>query len=159
MPKPTQAHKQLEILVGIWSGEERLHPSPWDPQGGTATGRVTNRLDLDGFVVVQEYVQERHGIVTFRGHGIFWWDARMQKYVMTWFDSMGMPPNEFRGDFVDNVLTVSSPASQGYSRAVFDMSSPGSYRFQMDVSPDGNEWHTFMEGRYTRHQETKAVTK
>ena len=150
MPKPTEAHRKLEKLVGSWSGEEKISPSPWDPQGGTAVGRVQNRLALDGFIVVQDYEQERGGAVNFRGHGVFSWDSMQQCYVLHWFDSMGMPPNEFCGNFDDNVLTLSSSGPQGHSRAVFDFREEGSYTFRMDVSQDGSEWYTFMEGKYAR---------
>jgi hypothetical protein len=150
MPKPTAAHRKLECFVGSWSGEERLFPSPWDPKGGNAVGRVVNRLALDGFVVVQDYEQERGGAVTFRGHGVFRWDSGDQCYVLHWFDSMGMPPNEFRGQFDAEVLTLYSKSAQGDSRAVFDFGEPGKYLFRLEVSRDRNHWVTFTEGRYTR---------
>jgi len=150
MPKPTQAHQKLQRIVGSWSGEERMHPSPWDPKGGTALARVHNRSALDGFVVVQEYEQERNGAVTFRGLGVFSWVADQQCYALHWFDSMGMPPNLFQGNFEGDVLSMTSQSPQGHNRAVFDFREQGVYRFQMDVSPDGQQWHTFMEGAYTR---------
>jgi len=150
MPKPGEPHRQLQKLVGSWSGEERLHPSPWDPSGGTAVGRVENRAALDGFVVVQDYEQERNGKIGFRGHGVFRWDAARQRHVFHWFDSMGMPPNEYVGQFQGDVLTLSYQGPQGHSRAVFDMSEPGRYLFRMDFSPDGSKWQTFMEGKYSK---------
>ena len=54
MPKPTAAHRRLEKLIGRWSGEERIHPSPFDPNGGLAMARLENRPALDGFAVVQD---------------------------------------------------------------------------------------------------------
>ncbi|MGH7409549.1 MAG: DUF1579 family protein [Candidatus Methylomirabilis sp.] len=150
MPKPSEAHRKLQKLVGRWKGEERLSPSPWDPKGGTAVGRIENRPALDGFVVVQDYEQERDGAVGFRGHGVFSWDPTKKRYLLHWFDSMGMPPNEFVGDFERDVLTVTGASSQGQSRAVFDVSKPGRYSFRMDVSGDGKEWQTFMEGKYSK---------
>jgi len=150
MPNPTDAHRQLEKLAGSWSGEERLFPSPWDPQGGTALGRAHNRIALDGFIVVQDYEQERHGSVNFRGHGVFSWDSSQQCYVLHWFDSMGTPPNEFKGTFEEDVLTVTNQGPQGHSRAVFDFRETDLYHFRMEVSQDGNQWYTCMEGTYTR---------
>jgi len=150
MPKPTDAHRKLQKLVGNWKGDEQLYPSPWDPKGGPAVGRVQNRLALDGFVVIQDYEQERNGSVSFRGHGVFSWDARGQCYVMHWFDSMGTGHEAYRGQFQSDVLTLTSRFPQGQSRAVFDLSKDGHYSFRMDVSPDGNQWHTFMEGNYSR---------
>lgn len=150
MPKPTEAHKKLEMLVGSWSGEEKLQPSPWDPQGGTAVGTVENRAALGGFAVVQDYRQERGGRVTFEGHGVFRYEPMAGVYEMWWFDSMGMPPTCFRGGFEGNVLMVAAQGPQGWSRAVFDFGKKGSYTFRMEVSPDGAQWFGFMEGRYAR---------
>ena len=150
MPKPAAAHRKLERVVGHWTGEEKLFPSPWDPKGGTAISRVENRPALDGFAVVQDYEQERNGKVTFRGHGVMRWEAQLQCYEMHWFDSMGMPPNIFRGNFEDNVLTLTSKALQGHTRAIWDFRQDGRYTYRMEVSPDGSKWQTFIEGSYIK---------
>ena len=152
MPKPSEAHKRLELLIGSWSGEEIMQPSPWDQQGGTATGRVINRFAVDGFVVVQDYEQEREGRVTFRGHGIFSWDAGRQDYALHWFDSMGMPPNEFRGKFEGKVLTMTCQNPMGHSRGIFDFTEAGTYSFKMDMSQDGSQWQNLMSGTYARSE-------
>lgn len=150
MPKPGSAHKKLEKLVGSWTGEEKMHPSPWAPQGSTATGVVENRVALDGFAVVQDYEQRHGNQVTFRGHGVFRWDAPRERYVLHWFDSMGMGPNEYVGSFDGPVLTLISDTGQGLSRTVFDLAGAGAYRFRMEQSEDGKQWQTLMEGSYTR---------
>jgi Protein of unknown function (DUF1579) len=150
MPKPGDGHRKLEKLVGNWTGEEKLHPSPWDPRGGVAQARVNNRLSLSGFNVVQDYEQWRGEAVTFAGHGVFSFNPKDNSYSMHWWDSMGMPPNVFTGKFDGDVLTLTSPSAQGQSRAIFDLREPGSYVFKMDVSPDGKQWRTFMEGKYRR---------
>jgi len=49
MPRPLDEHKRLKSLAGTWEGEETLHPSPWDPKGGTAQGRVGSRHPIVGF--------------------------------------------------------------------------------------------------------------
>ena len=68
------------------------HPSI---RSGAATGRVRNRLALDGFAVVQDYEQERDGGIHFRGHGVFRWDPEERSYTLHWFDSLGLPPANF----------------------------------------------------------------
>jgi hypothetical protein len=150
MPHPTEAHRKLHLLAGTWRGDETLAPSPWDPAGGKARGRVENRESLDGFAVIQDYAQERNGRVTFRGHGIFGYDASRKRYTLHWFDNVGMGVSVFDGTFEGNILTLVATSPQGQTRAVWDFSTPGSYRNRMEVSGDGRSWNPFMEGTYTR---------
>ena len=149
MPKPTDAHRRLDKLAGQWSGEEKIYPSPFDPQGGTAIARLENRLALDGFAVVQDYEQERNGKINFRGHSVFRYDAMQQCYEIHWFDSMGFAPSVFRGNFDGDTLALVSQSPQGHNRAVYDFSKKGQYAFHMEVSPDGKQWFPFMDGQYS----------
>jgi hypothetical protein len=150
MPTPDAAHARMEAFAGNWTGDERIYPNPWDPRGGAAVGRVRNRMALDGFVLIHEYEQERHGRVTLEGHAVLRWDAGLGRYVLHWFDSMGMPPNEFHGDFDGDVLTLTSEDSRGWIRAIWDFGEPGRYSYLMEVSPDGESWQPLMEGEYRR---------
>jgi hypothetical protein len=150
MPKPGEQHLKLRRLMGEWVGEEHLHPSPWDQKGGVATGRIHNRLALEGFAVIQDYEQERNGGVTFLGHGIFTWDPGEKCYILYWFDSLGLSPNLFKGTFDKEILTLTSKSEQGQTRAVFDFGKDSTYRYSMEVSPDGSQWVTFMDGHYAR---------
>jgi hypothetical protein len=146
MPSPSAGHS----LAGSWRGQERIHPSPMAPAGGTAVGRVKNVSALDGFAVIQDYEQERGGRVNLRGHGIFRFDPAHDRYVLHWFDSFGGPPAEFHGRFEGETLTVIHEGSQGRVRASWDLSEAGRYAYHMEVSPDGRTWTPFMEGTYTR---------
>ncbi len=71
---------------------------------------------------------------------------------MHWWDSMGFPPNVFVGEFEGDVLTLSYAGSQGHHRVTFDLGRTDEYSFRMDVSGDGSEWKTFMEGTYVKQQ-------
>jgi hypothetical protein len=160
MPRPGDAHKKLAAFVGEWMGEETMHPSPWAPGGAKATGKVVNRWILDGFAVVQEYEQWQDGKVSFRGHGVIWFDPGKQEYVMHWWDSMGGTSGEFRGRFDGDVLMLGAPMPQGgHSRTSWDFGKPGAHRFSMDVSPDGQNWSPSMEGAYRRAAAKKAAAK
>ncbi|HUN65296.1 MAG TPA: DUF1579 family protein [Bacteroidota bacterium] len=150
MPRPTEHHLRLQRIIGDWTGEETIYPSPWDPAGGKACARIVNRGSLDGFAVIQDYEQERNGNINFRGHAIFTWNTHEQCYVMYWFDSMGLPPLVLKGTFIDHILTLSNENPGGMSQAMFDFSKDNEYRYRMDVSQDGARWHTFMEGIYTK---------
>lgn len=150
MPRPTDAHRRLEQFAGHWVGEEIMHPSPWDPEGGKAEGHMQSRRALDGFAAIDDYEQRRGGQVTFRGHGVHSYDTQQQCYVLHWWDSMGMPANVFRGNFTGDVLTMTCVDAQGHSRMTYDLSQPGQLRSKLEMSPDGKEWKVFMESSYRR---------
>jgi hypothetical protein len=150
MAKPGEAHKKLQKLSGKWEGTEIMHPSPWVKERTEAQGKVENRVSLDGFNVIQEYEQKMGDVVSFRGHGVFSWDMTEGCFTMHWWDNMGTPVNVFKGDFKGDVLTLGSRNPMGHSRAIFDVSRPDSYTFRMEFSQDGEKYHPFMEGSYTR---------
>ena len=156
MPKPTEHHEKLRALTGSWSGEETMFPSAWDPQGKTAVGRLESRLDLDGLFVVTDYEQERDGRITYRGHGVYGWDAGERCYTMYWFDTMTpggfVQPARGRFDGSQLVFESSGPPGQGggRSRYVYDFESDGRTTFRIESSRDGTTWTPMMEGRYRR---------
>ena len=150
MPKAGPAHAKLKTLAGQWSGEEQIMPSPMDPVGGPANARVDNRASLDGFVLVQDYVQERSGRVNFEGHAVLWYDAGNDAYVMDWWDTFGMGRSEYRGKLNGSKLVLESATPMGRSRATYDLSKDGVYQFAMEVSMDGTNWLPFMTGSYRR---------
>jgi len=151
MPTVQDQHRKLQALAGSWTGEETMHPSPWDPKGGPATSRTESRIDLDGFHLITDYVQHRGGQVSYRGHGIFGWDPAEKCYTHHWFDSMGSGcPTPARGTWKDKTLTFESRHPMGFSRYIYVLESDGKYTFRIDNSQDGKQWATFMEGKYTR---------
>lgn len=150
MGKAGDAHAKLARMAGDWTGEEVMSPSMWDPAGGTAVGRVSNRTAIDGLVLVQDYEQERDGKISFRGHGVFSYDAGEEIYVLHWWDSMGIPPNVFKGYFEGDVLTMTSSGAMGHSRTVFEFVGDDGYKFRMEMSMDGSQWGTLMQGSYKR---------
>lgn len=149
MPKPGAAHQQLAKLAGEWSGDEKLHPSPWDPKGGAAIGKVSNRLALDGFVLVQDYEQRRDGAVNFRGHGVFSIDPAGGAVRLHWWDTMGGTPSGFTGGWQGDELVLACAGPQGNFRCRFAVRG-AEYTFAMEVSPDGKQWFPSMEGSYRR---------
>jgi hypothetical protein len=150
MPHPSSEQQALDLLIGNWLGQEKLYPSPFDPQGGAAIGRVRNYAALDGFAVIQDYEQERNGRVNFRGHGVFRWDVLEKCYLLHWFDSFGQAPVEYRGSLQGRILTLTSLIPGGFGRAIFDFTEPDFYQYRLEVSPDGQNWSVFTEGNYRR---------
>lgn len=150
MPKPTPEHAKLERLAGKWEGEEVMHPSQWDPNGGTAIARMKSRMGLNGFAMISDYEQERDGRITFSGHSVFTYNPKDSLYVLHWFDCMGSPPEVFVGRFDADVLTVSHGGPGMHARLTYDLSNPRELRSGMEMSRDGATWHRLFDGRYSR---------
>jgi hypothetical protein len=151
MPKPTEEHRKLHVLAGDWVGDEKLSPSPWGP-GGDAVGRSNIRVDLDGFFVVQDYVEEKDGRTVFRGHGVFGYDVQAKEYIWYWVDSMGFPPSApSRGRWEGDTLTFKSTSPQGEGRYTYRFQGERSYHFRLENSFDGGKTFTLlMEGSYRK---------
>lgn len=150
MPTPTAGHLRLERMAGLWEGQETMHPSQWDPKGGVAVGRNRHTLRLGGFALIVEYEQERDGAITFTGHGVYTYDAKADRYILHWFDSMGSPAEVFTGGFDGDVLTLGHGGPGMHARMTYDLSEPGVMRGQMEMSHDGSDWQTLFEAVYRK---------
>lgn len=151
MPKPGAEHARLAKLAGEWIGEEIIHPSRFDPKGGTAKGRMSARMDLGGFYLIADYQQERGAGVNFRGHGVFGWDPRGRCYTMHWFDSSGVEHGApSLGTWEGNMLTLQHETTHmGFSRYLYEVGD-GEYTMKLQISQDGRNWTTFLNGKYLR---------
>jgi hypothetical protein len=152
MPVPNDHHKKLHRLAGSWVGEEKIRESHFSP-AGTAIGRYTCRVDLDGFFVVQDYEQTRDGKISYRGHGIFGWDAHKKTSTWYWVDSLGdVPHAPSRGHWKgDTVVFESEAVDRRRGRYTYAFLGDDAYDFKIENSHDnGKTWHTFMEASYRR---------
>lgn len=145
MPKPSAGHELFARIAGTWEGEETMYPSQWEPKGGTAIGRTTARVALDGFALIYDYAQERGGHTTYSGHGVFTFDPKAELYSLHWFDCMGSPPEHFTGKLEGSVLTMSHGGPGMHARITHDYSEAGVDRSRMELSPDGKEWKIFFD--------------
>lgn len=151
MQRPNEFHKKLEAFVGEWTGAEIMHPSPWDPQGGKSTGTYHCRVVCDGFAVVQEYEQKRDGVVCFRGHGVFGYDAQQNCYLWHWTDSMGgMPCSVTKGQWVGDTIVWENESPMGKARYTHTFLADGRCYFKIEASQDGAMWALMMEGTYAK---------
>ena len=84
----------------------RREPSPSDPKGGAALGRITGRMALNGFALIFDHEQERYGAITFTGRGVYTYDPKEDLYTLSGLDAMGVPPEIFKGGFEGDVLRL-----------------------------------------------------
>ena len=127
-----------------------MYPSPWDPKGGKAIGRINSRVALNGFALINDYEQERDGAITFTGHGVFTYDPKADVYSLSWFDCMGVPPEIFKGNFEGDVLRMAHGGPGMHVPLVYDLSEPESLLMSMEMSPDGRAWNRLFDGYLKR---------
>lgn len=128
-----------------------MTPSPWGP-GGVAHGRYTMRVDIDGFFVIQDYIQEIDGKVSYRGHGVYGWNAAEKLYTWYWVDSMGQVPFPSLGVWEGETLQFQH-ASGGERRGRYTIrfESDDTFEFQIENSMDaGKTWQAYLQARYKR---------
>jgi len=150
MPKVGAEHQRLLAFVGEWEGDEEVAATAWGP-GGPAFGRMSFRADLDGFVVIQDYLQQRNSRVTFRGHGVFTVDPETKEILWYWFDSFGFPPGDpARGRFEDNVLTLIRTSVRGSSRYVYRIDAQHCHFSIENKLAVDSDFSPMVSGKYLR---------
>jgi hypothetical protein len=149
-PTPLEEHRRLAAFAGEWSGEETVFASRW-LQAGTATARVSARVDLDGFYLIQDTYQTRDGKPSFATHGVFTYDREDRLYKMFWHDSLGYtPPGPASGGWTGNILTLRRGSLRGTARHVYEIIDPDTYSLKIHFSPDSEGWADVLAGTYRR---------
>jgi len=150
-PRPTEHHRKYQAFVGTWTGDETLHPMPWEPQKVKVTSKTVNRLDLDGFYLLIDHAQTRDGQISYRGHGVYGYDTAGQKYTMRWFDVMGCDPGAPAvGTWEGDTLRFQHSHVRGHSRYTYTFGKKDQYTLLIEMLPDGKNRTPFLEGTYTR---------
>lgn len=150
MPKVGAEQARLLALLGEWEGPEEIAATPWGP-GGPALGQMSFRSDLDGFALLQDYIEHKGGRVSFRGHGVFMIDPATKEVLWYWFDSMGFPPGDpARGQFDGQRLTLTRVTERGSSRYVYEISET-TLAFSIENKfPHDADFKEFVSGRYSK---------
>lgn len=152
MPAKTAAHEALRVLVGEWAGVEELATSAWAP-AAKAEATAVYREALDGFAVVQDYVQTRDDGGRLEGHNVFTVDPQTQETLWYGFDSYGYPPGEpARGQWRDGTLHLEKRTPRGVARHRFTPTD-GKLTHEIDVKMgEAAEFSAFLRARYNRTQ-------
>jgi hypothetical protein len=149
-PKPLEEHRRLAAFAGEWSGEEMVFPSRW-VAGGPAVSRVSARMDLNGFYLIQDTRQTRDGNETFASHGVFTFDREDKLYKLFWHDSLGYyAPAPASGGWKDKTLTLLRGSLRGNARHVYDVVDADTYTMKIQFSPDAEGWADVLTGVYRR---------
>ena len=149
-PKPLEEHRRLAALAGEWTGEETVFPSRW-VAGGQAVSRVSARMDLNGFYLIQDTMQTRDGKESFATHGVFTFDREDKLYKLFWHDSLGyFAQSPASGAWKDKTLTLIRGSLRGNARHVYDIVDADTYTMKIQFSPDAEGWADVLTGTYRR---------
>ena len=150
MPKLVAEHARLLEFTGEWQGEEQVAASPWGP-AGPALGQMSFRSDLNGFALIQDYVQHKGTRISFRGHGVFLVEPQSHEILWYWFDSLGFPPGDpARGTFDGQVLTLNRLTERGASRYTYEISADVCSFSIENKLPHDQQFKPLVQGRYLR---------
>jgi hypothetical protein len=149
-PKPLEEHRRLEVFAGEWTGEETVFPSRW-VEGGQATSRVSARMDLSDFYLIQDTRQTRDRKESFATHGVFTFDREDRLYKLFWHDSLGyFAQSPASGSWKDQRLTLIRSSLRGIARHVYEIVDADTYTMKIQFSPDAEGWADVLTGVYKR---------
>lgn len=149
-PSPLPEHHKLSVFAGEWNGEEMVYPSRWT-KGGPATSRVSARMDLNGFYLIQDARQVVDGKETFATHALFTYDREDRTYKLFWHDSLGYyPPSPASGGWAAKSLILVRGSLRGNARHVYEVVDDNTYNMKIQFSPDAEGWNDVLTGVYRR---------
>jgi Protein of unknown function (DUF1579) len=162
MPKPGPEHKNLEYFVGTWKTNGELHPGPMGP-GGKYTGTDKIEWMPGGFFLVSHTQASGPGAMgNVTGLAIYGYDTEKKAYSYDEFNSSGEAVHA-TGQFDGKVWTWTSDLNMGgktmKSHFILTETSPTAYTFKFEVSEDGNNWATVVDGSGTKVSKAGGGTK
>ena len=137
-----------------------MQPGPMGP-GGKFTGTEHNEMGLGGFFMVGHSTFNATGM---SGTGVSYmgYDSNKKAYTYDAFNNMGEAVHA-TGSFDGKVWTWSSEFPMGgktmKTHFILTEDSPTSYSMKFEMSEDGNNWATVMEGKGSKAAATGAATK
>jgi hypothetical protein len=157
--KPGPEHKAMAFFAGRWTSQGELKPGPLGP-GGKTTGTDTCEWFAGGFQIVCRG-QGKGPMGSMTSLGVMAYDAAKKAYTYYGVDSHGM--NELStGTKSGDTWTFTATSTYGgqtfQSRYTIVETSPTSYTFTWESSPDGTKWSTLMEGKATKATKTTTST-
>lgn len=148
MPKVGPEQKNLAYFAGNWKLTGDLKPGPMGP-GGKFSGTEHNEWLSGGFFLAS-HSQIASSMGKEIGLAVFGYDSAKKIYTYDAFNNMGEAEHA-TGTFDGKVWTWSSEATMGgktmKTHFILTEGTPASYTFKFEMSEDGNNWTTMMEGK------------
>ncbi len=154
------ASKLLAKEEGVWDADIKMMAPGTDGkiEATTSKGVETNRL-MAGKWLISDFKGEMFGS-TFEGHGTYGYDAKKNKYVGTWVDTMSVRIDALEGTYDEKTKTLTlnseseSPDGKPMKmRLDTQFNDDGTRTFSLWAQADGQkEFSKGMEIKYTKRK-------
>ncbi len=150
---PAPELKKLDFMAGSWTSEGTINPAPGMP-GGKFTS--TSHADwMDGnFFLVGHSDMDMTGMGKMKELAVMSYDPDRKVYTYNAFTSMGEAESS-TGTVAGDTWTWTGDEHMGgmtmKGRFTMKVLSPTSYTMKFELSQDGTQWMTAMEGKATKN--------
>ena len=151
-PTPAPELKHLDFLAGDWTSEGTINPGPGMPGGKFSESSHTEWMEGKYFLITHSD-GEFGAMGKAKELAVFGYDSDHKMYTYTSFSSNG-EANTSTGTANGDTWTWTSDEHMGgmTMKGKFTMKvlSPTSYTMKYELSQDGANWMTAMEGKATK---------
>jgi hypothetical protein len=151
-PAPGPELKKLDFMAGDWTTEGDMKPGSGMPGGKFTVASHAEWME-GNFFLVEHSNSDMPGMGKFKELSVIGYDPERKVYTYEAFNSMGQ--DEISTGTVDgDTWTWLSDEHMGgmtmKGRFTMKVLSPTSYNMKFELSQDGKNWMTAMEGKATK---------
>ncbi len=153
-PKPAPELKKLKYFAGNWTSEGDMKPSPMGP-GGKMTMIEHNQWMDGGFFLTMHSEFKMADMGSGSGMAFMGYDTERKVYTYDEFNSTGEAEHSIGtldGDTWTWIRDMHMCGNTMKGRFIMKTLSPTSYTFKFEISPDGKNWSTVMDGKATKEK-------
>jgi hypothetical protein len=151
MPKPGPELKKLDVLTGSWTLDGEMKPGAMGPGGKMTEIQKCEWMDGEFFLVCHADFKSSMGDGS--GISVMGYSKDDKVYTYREFNSWG-EFEDSRGSLDGDTWTWLGDEKEGgmvmKGRFTMKITSPTSYNFTFEMSPDGTKWTTVMDGKATK---------
>lgn len=151
-PTPAPELKKLDFMTGNWTAEGTVNPGPGMPGGKFSI--TTHAEWLDGnYFLVEHSDGDMGSMGKIKELAVMGYDPDHKVYTYTAFNNMGQAETATGTVDGDTWTWLSDEHFGGMTmkgRYTMKVLSPTSYTMKFELSQDGTNWMTGMEGKATK---------
>ena len=151
MPKPGPEHKKLDIFAGTWTLNGETKASSMGPAGKVTENEKCEWMEGGFFLVCHTDFKTTMGDGS--GVSVLGYSAEDKTYTYREFNSWG-EFTDSKGSVNGDAWTWTSDEKVGgmsmKGRFTMKVTSPTAYDFSFEMSQDGTQWSTVMDGKATK---------